>query len=204
MELKLNNPNKVFWTSDLHFFHESIIRYGRGKYFNSVEEMNETLINNWNSVVPFDGIVFVLGDFALCSKKKIHEILDRLNGTIYLILGNHDEEKYFNHPKIIKIDKYCVLKIDDNTIIMSHFPFRSWEKRQYGSWNLHGHCHYRLDEDGSKQLDVGVDNKNRFKPFSYLEIKKDMENKVNFPVDHHTRKKSLWNKIKVILKYLMH
>ena len=203
MNIKLDRFDNLFFTSDPHFFHKNILKYGRGKFFNSVEEMNEALIKNWNDVVPKDGIVFVVGDFALCSKSKLHSILDRLNGTIYLILGNHDIKKYFDHPKIVKIDNYCVLEVDGQTIIMSHFPFRSWEKRQYDSWNIHGHCHNTLDEDGSKQIDVGVDNKNRFKPFSYLEIKKDMENKTNLPVDHHTRKKTLWNKIKTVIQYLL-
>ena len=53
----------LFFTSDTHFFHEGIIRFCN-RPFGSVEEMNETLIRNWNEKVPEDGTVFHLGDFA--------------------------------------------------------------------------------------------------------------------------------------------
>lgn len=194
----------VFFTSDPHFYHNSILKYGRGESFSNVEEMNEKLISNWNEVVPKDGIVFVLGDFALCSKTKIHEILDRLNGKIYLILGNHDDKSYFKHPKVVFVDNYLRIKIEDNDIILSHYPFRSWEKRQYGAWNLHGHCHNTLDQDGSKQMDCCVENGKRYKPFSYFEIKEFMKDKVNLKVDHHSRRNTFYNRLKNVLKYLFY
>ena len=44
----------LFFTSDTHFFHEGIIKFCN-RPFESVEEMNETLIRNWNETVPKDG-----------------------------------------------------------------------------------------------------------------------------------------------------
>ena len=53
------NPDKVFFTSDLHIGHKNIIEYSH-RPFSNIEEMNETLIDNWNKTVPEDGIVFDL------------------------------------------------------------------------------------------------------------------------------------------------
>lgn len=71
----------LFFTSDTHFYHESIIRFCN-RPFETVEEMNETLIQNWNDTVPADGIVFHLGDFAFGGSKEWNGILDRLNGQM--------------------------------------------------------------------------------------------------------------------------
>jgi calcineurin-like phosphoesterase family protein len=79
----------LFFTSDTHFFHEGIIKFCN-RPFESVEEMNETLIRNWNETVPKDGTVFHLGDFAFGGWREWMSAYNRLNGKIYLILGNHD------------------------------------------------------------------------------------------------------------------
>lgn len=83
------DADKVYFTSDTHFFHERIIDYFQ-RPFTSVKEMNEALINNWNSAVPTDGIVFYLGDFAKGDSAIWSDILCRLSGHIHLIAGNHD------------------------------------------------------------------------------------------------------------------
>ena len=78
--------DKVFFTSDTHFYHANIIELCH-RPFRSVDNMNEMLIANWNKVVGADDIVFHLGDFCLGNSGKWNRILDRLNGMIYLILG---------------------------------------------------------------------------------------------------------------------
>lgn len=72
---------KIWFTSDLHFGHKNIIRFC-DRPWNSVEEMDEALINNWNSVVGDDDIVFDLGDFAFASNGRWKELLQRLKGDI--------------------------------------------------------------------------------------------------------------------------
>ena len=81
--------DKVFFTSDTHFNHTNIIQYCQ-RPFKSTDEMNEAIIDNWNSVVGEEDTVFHLGDFCLGSSAEWNKILNRLNGKIYLILGNHD------------------------------------------------------------------------------------------------------------------
>lgn len=83
---------KVFVTSDTHFFHDkSFIINPRG--FDEVFKHNDWIINNWNSRVGRNDIVIHLGDFLVGSKNPMkdgEEILSRLNGEIYHIWGNHN------------------------------------------------------------------------------------------------------------------
>lgn len=86
----------IYFISDTHFNHSNIIEYCN-RPFNDIKEMNDTLINNWNSVVKKDDIVYHLGDFALADEEKLKELYSKLNGTIILIRGNHDGKsaKYY-------------------------------------------------------------------------------------------------------------
>ena len=80
---------KIFVISDPHFNHKNIIEYC-DRPFETVESMNHALIENWNSVVGPEDIIFCLGDFVLGNKEDIIEIGQQLNGNKILILGNHD------------------------------------------------------------------------------------------------------------------
>ena len=83
------NAEHTFFTSDTHFNHANIIRFCN-RPFKDAEQMNEVMIANWNRVIGTDDTVFHLGDFCLGGAVEWTKILDRLNGKIYLILGNHD------------------------------------------------------------------------------------------------------------------
>jgi calcineurin-like phosphoesterase family protein len=79
---------KFYFTSDTHFNHANIIVHCN-RPFKDVKEMNEILIKNWNDIVTYDDTIFHLGDFSLnCDK----EFLNRLNGKIIHIKGNHDHK----------------------------------------------------------------------------------------------------------------
>ena len=79
----------VFFTSDTHFNHKSILQLCN-RPFNSIEEHDQKLIENWNSVVGVEDTVFHLGDFCFGNAQKWKEIRNQLNGHIILIIGNHD------------------------------------------------------------------------------------------------------------------
>lgn len=85
----MRDTSKIWLIADTHFNHKNIIKYCN-RPFSSIEEMNETLINNWNSVVKNNDRVFMLGDFCLSGKDKIIKIGNQLNGRKTLIIGNHD------------------------------------------------------------------------------------------------------------------
>lgn len=151
-----------FFTSDEHYGHKNIIKFCK-RPFDSVEEMDSNIINNHNSVVTDDDIVYHLGDFTL-KGLPAKEYIKQLNGKHIFIQGNHDRWlKKTNTPHIIQLDN----------IIMCHYPMSIWNKSCYNSWQLHGHCHGTYLPVG-KQWDVGVDN-NHFYPVSMEKLEKIME-----------------------------
>lgn len=83
-----------FITSDTHFGHANIIQYCQ-RPFSSVEEMDEILVTNWNSVVKPEDWVYHLGDFALGKAENVAKYRERLNGRIFLVRGNHDRPADF-------------------------------------------------------------------------------------------------------------
>ena len=88
---KYSVDTPVFFTSDSHFCHKNIIEFC-SRPFETVEEMNEKLVENWNKVVGPSDIVYHLGDFCFAGSAEWHYLLGKLNGRIHLIIGNHDEK----------------------------------------------------------------------------------------------------------------
>lgn len=175
-----SQKQKIFFTSDTHFGHNNIIRFCN-RPFASAEDMNEAMIENWNSVVGPEDIVFHLGDFGFGSADDMIEIRKRLNGKIYLIIGNHDWAllKDDRFAKLFELTSQQLrIRIDDNTIYLNHCPFLCFPG-SYNTdphWQLFGHVHSggsingldlpRLINLFPTQYDVGVDN-NNFTPVSY-------------------------------------
>ena len=152
--------SNIYFTSDTHFHHKNILNFCRSTRLGSnVDEMNELLIEQWNSQVkPYD-TVYHLGDFSFASPDKTIEILNRLNGVKHLILGNHD--KWVNpHAKLLlaSCTPYQELKYDRTHIVLCHYPIWEWNRMHYGAIHLHGHVHGGTTVPG-KILDVGIDNR---------------------------------------------
>lgn len=164
----------TFVVSDTHFFHKNIIKYCRRPY-DSLEEMSEGLIENWNSVVGKNDEVFHLGDFSFDSVKieKSEEILSRLNGHKILIKGNHDNHKLIRSPLWDGIYETLKLKVDNKIFILCHFPFESWDHQAHGSFHLHGHTHTPKEKLFNyykrNRMDCGVDAWN-YTPTSFQDI----------------------------------
>lgn len=160
----LKPKGNVWFTSDTHFRHKNIIKYcpkSRGQ-FKSPEEMDEAIVENWNSVVKPEDTVWHLGDVAFCGSDYLANIMGRLNGTKELIIGNHDHRKNLE-PYFNRIRDYLELKYDDNTsLILMHFPIESWHRKHHNIVHLHGHTHATLDNRGLLRFDVGVDCWNMF------------------------------------------
>ena len=179
----------VFFTSDTHFGHSNIIEYSN-RPFKNIEEHDEGLIEKWNKSVGRGDLVYHLGDFALSAPKHAKNILRRLNGQIHFIYGNHDKrlkkDKEFLGMFAWHGDyKEVTAPPSKRKLILFHFPIESWNKRHYGAYHLHGHCHGSLPSaEYQCRVDVGVDVWN-YAPVPYEEIKKHMEKKIFQPIDHH-------------------
>lgn len=153
--------NKILFTSDTHFHHKSIMKFcpNTRKNATSVEHMNEMLIEQWNQQVGNMDTVYHLGDFSFGDEKETGEILDRLNGKIHLILGNHDRVIRTSsslQSRFSTIQEYLDIKIDKKAVVMFHFPIYEWNKMHYGSYHLYGHVHGGVKIEGRAQ-DVGID-----------------------------------------------
>ena len=179
-------PDKLWFTSDTHFFHDNIVRFS-GRPFANALEMNEELIRRWNDTVPEDGIVFHLGDFCFGGSKEWNDVLYRLNGKIYLILGNHDMKniKQGFMDRFEMVTQQMTIRVGGQSIILNHNPFLCYGGSYRDVWQLFGHVHSGplsttgLDHPRLKMLfplqyDVGVDN-NDFRPVSFAEVKAKIE-----------------------------
>lgn len=155
--------SQTLFTSDPHFFHRNILRFQpHTRPYATIEEHNDALIKQWNSQVGPDDLVYELGDmFFTYSKRKMKEILDQLNGTIILILGNHDEREAMEKTgRFYAIhDSYHEVTIDEQLYVLCHYPIHEWRNIQHGAIHLYGHVHGRQlpDLPKGRSMDVGVD-----------------------------------------------
>ena len=138
--------SEICLVADTHFNHENIIKYCN-RPFKDIEEMNESIIENWNSVIKKDDIVYHLGDFGFGSLEDLKQIFDRLNGKKYLIMGNHDlryGKNFFIKLGFIQVYKKGSCQIDN--LLLTHYP----KKVEIGIFNYYGHIHNDPEEEQYK------------------------------------------------------
>lgn len=166
---------KMIWfTSDLHLGHRSVITMCE-RPFESVEEMNETLIRNFNSCVQKNDTVYILGDVThRVPVVEANQLISRLNGKKILCRGNHD--KKYDEQLFEGIYDFLQIKEDGVIISLMHYPMMSWPKSRHGSLHLHGHIHSKEEynplqkSSGILRYDVGVEA-NGYYPVSIKQIK---------------------------------
>jgi calcineurin-like phosphoesterase family protein len=186
----------VYFTSDLHFYHANVLKYC-SRPFADVEEMNKALIKNWNDTVKPEDTVYCLGDFSLAAQ-PVQVFTPVLNGTKYLIPGNHDfchsyhkkgrseenrekwKQKYTDWGWIV-LPEQTTLEIPGAGIVnMCHHPYyliepmddkyKKWRPVDDGKWLICGHVHEKWKVSG-KMINVGVDQWD-YKPVSIDEVQK--------------------------------
>jgi calcineurin-like phosphoesterase family protein len=211
MKIILQKGQQLFFTSDTHYGHSNIcsattnwsVNDGYARKFNSLEDMNQALVNNINDKVGENDILIHLGDFSFGGFDKIEEFRSQINcKNIHLVLGNHDHHIERNKEGIQRlfasVQHYVYLDIrrpngklvDKYSFVCMHFPIASWNNMNQGVIHLHGHVHLPSDlriSEG-KAMDVGVDG-NGLEPLSMDEILELMKNqpikKLALPKDHH-------------------
>jgi len=164
-KLVIDLPEKLFFTSDTHFGHANIITFCN-RPFADVHEMNKRMTDNWNEMVPHDGLVIHTGDMAMGDP---HIYRQHLNGEIILVLGNHDKIRFYKEFRAIHACLILDVKdwkhIKGHSICANHYPMLSWP----GKFHVHGHHHEQVTAYHSHRYNIGVDT-NNFAPISYLEL----------------------------------
>ncbi|MCI4665936.1 MAG: metallophosphoesterase family protein [Neomegalonema sp.] len=145
----------VFFTADTHFGHGAIIKHGK-RPFRSVEEMDAALIERWNARVGAEDRIYHLGDFCFKGSKVAQSYLDKLQGEIILIRGNHDTENTAKLERFSAAHDLHSFSIKGQEIILCHYPLLEWPGAYKGAIHLHGHTHGRVPPN-RKRCDVGSD-----------------------------------------------
>lgn len=211
-KLFLNPNQKLFFSSDFHYAHKNICR-GITKWedrvvrdFDTLEQMNDKIVDSINRTVGENDILFDLGDWALGGHENIHEFRNRIKcKTILKLAGNHDDsivngkngehrlfKELFNDTVILRVkwqETEPEVKIRKAKFILSHYPYASWPYMSSGGIHLHGHVHFSADLKfgPGKMLDVGCEG-NNYIPYEMHEIlglMKDRPIKSLFRFDHH-------------------
>ena len=146
-----------YYISDTHLGAEYIIS-SDNRPFETVEEMDKTIMDNWNSVVSRTDTVFIIGDFCVdgLDSRRIAYYLKRLNGRKHLILGNHDKS-IMRDTKITcyfeSISKMKTISDEDKKIILCHFPIIDWEGYNKGTYHIYGHLHKNITKSSKIMLE---------------------------------------------------
>ena len=148
----------IWVISDTHFNHANILKFedklGKPcRVFSDVDEMNETMITNWNSVVKPQDKVYHLGDvlFGLDKDKWLDDNFKRLNGKKRLVVGNHDNIKVLA-PHFQKVSLWR--DFSEFGLLLTHVPVHPStlkETHRFGPGgivNVHGHIHQNPSPDG--------------------------------------------------------
>ena len=159
---------KVWFTSDLHLGHTNIIKYNRPKFHN-VHEMHYEIVQKWNSTIGMNDIVWVLGDVLYGKQSYLAlPLLDQLNGTKNLVLGNHDNhllnelQYYFNKIEIAyRFDGF----------VLTHIPVHTQQLSERYKGNIHGHLHNESLSD-KRYINVNMDVRDLY-PVSLKQVQKE-------------------------------
>ena len=185
--IDLEQNRKLFFTSDLHFGHNNVIKFCNRPYTDT-KEMEKALIDNWNSVVSNEDYAFMLGDvFWFNHSKETKRIFSKLNGKkIYVLQGNHDD--FSSYLSKYQDERIEILDCDEVTLYvkglqkkeyyLSHCPLMTWPHREKNVPNFFGHIHSGPNSENDVdnnlplwplQYDVGVDN-NNYTPIEVRDI----------------------------------
>lgn len=157
----------IFIISDTHFRHANILKFTdsttgaliRGDRFKDVDEMDEYMIERWNSVVKPGDIVYHLGDVLMGDKEWFKKNWPRLNGSKRLIVGNHDDIPFLSSGGFFK--KVGMWRMfPEFGVLLSHVPLHEssllryvdksakWPDGQQTLLNVHGHIHQNPSPEG--------------------------------------------------------
>lgn len=160
---------EIWITADTHFNHKNIIEYCN-RPFKNIDEMNETIIENWNKFINKDDVIFHLGDVGFGKFEQLKPIIDKLNGKKYLIQGNHDRlnKNYYRELGFEWIKSKHIMILSEIKLILLHRP-PLWNNNIDNSFlYIYGHTHGKSSNTKNK-IDIGTDT-NNFKPYNMTDL----------------------------------
>ena len=176
----------IYVTSDLHLCHDrGFIYEPRG--FQNIDDMNKTIIKNWNNIVNPEDDVYCLGDIMLNDNEAGLNFLKQLKGNIHIVLGNHDTDTraklYKTCYNVVEVELALKIKYNGYHFFMTHYPCftGNLEKESLKKClcNLYGHTHQTTNfyQDIPFMYHVGMDSHN-CTPISIDQVIIDMNKKV--------------------------
>ena len=174
---KFTEDVKYFFVSDLHIGHENIIKtFKQLRPFNTIQEHDNSIIENWKNTVSDNDVVFLLGDvFWKLHPKKVDEICASLPGEIFFIRGNHDRSKIVNIMlrHFEKIENCEMIQIHNQFLVLSHYPIEDWQGKNKNTIHIHGHSHFN-HKPMANRFCVSLENID-YKPIELSEIQKRLK-----------------------------
>ena len=171
----------IYVTSDLHLCHDrGFIYEPRG--FQNIDDMNKTIIKNWNNIVNPEDDVYCLGDIMLNDNEAGLNFLKQLKGNIHIVLGNHDTDTraklYKTCYNVVEVELALKIKYNGYRFFMTHYPCFTGNLEKC-LCNLYGHTHQTTNfyQDIPFMYHVGMDSHN-CTPISIDQIIIDMNKKV--------------------------
>jgi calcineurin-like phosphoesterase family protein len=213
MEIVLEKDQNLFFVSDTHFGHSNICRGStrwtdadsKTRDFDTVDQMNDRIVDGINASVKENDILFHLGDWSFGGFENIEKFRNRINcKNIHIVLGNHDHHIKRNKEDIqslfSSVNEYVYLVVKYNqgtkfhgkdTFALMHYPITSWNNMNDGVIMLHGHVHFSKEMriGRGKTMDVGVDG-NGMDPLSIKQVRELMYQqpiRSGFDIDHHIK-----------------
>lgn len=184
----------IYFSSDLHLLHNRDFIY-KARGFSTIEEMNKTILKNFNEMITSEDDLYLLGDTILGGPNTIDkgiELINKLNGKLHLVWGNHctlNRQQALKEQcnNVIEIVGYAgMLRYKKWHFYMSHFPTNTTNFDDYKKpfkqriLNLHGHTHSKEKFNQYGSYNVAVDAHNCY-PVSIDKIIEDFK---NFYVDY--------------------
>lgn len=191
----------VYFGYLIHFGHKNIASPKLSTWesgfrdFDSVEQMDSTILANINKYVAQEDILYFLGDFCFGGHIRTPLYRERIIcKTIHLCKGNHDEKIDLYKNCFTSIQDVLTVKHGKHTFFLSHYSHRTWIGQGRGYLHLWGHSHNTLKPFG-KSMDVGVDVAKsligEYRPFSIEEVISILDKREIEIVDHHNSKTNI-------------
>jgi calcineurin-like phosphoesterase family protein len=191
----------IYFTSDPHYNHKNLVKgvstwsdISKCRDFATLEQHNAAIVSAINNRVGPDDELYCLGDWSFGSAQNIESFFNRIScKTIHLIKGNHDKiisrNRAYYSQFFKTINQNLLITLEGTQFFMAHYPHFVWENSHHGTIHLHGHSHNSLvlpePWNKAKIMDVGVDTRADYAPYSITEIKRIMSTRIDLKVDHH-------------------